>query len=348
MTTYRTIMMGFGNVGRALVELLVQRGEEIERHHGVSVRFVLVADRSGAAADPDGLDPRRLLEVKTAAGGVAAYPGGLPGVGGLDAITSTTDADLLLEASPTSVRTGEPGLSHIRTALSRGMHVVTANKGPLVVAYHDLMRLARAERVELRGAATVAAPVPALDLARYALHGTVVDSIEAVPNGTTNYILTMMENGHSLEDGVRAAQVAGIAETDPALDVDGWDSAAKIIILANAVMGVDVRLDDVSVQGIGAVTTSELAALRRQGQALKLLARARRGPHGLELSVAPAPLPLDHPLARLRNTAMGVLFHTDLLADLFVSVDGDDSPRGTAQAMLRDIVNIGRYPENSA
>jgi homoserine dehydrogenase len=220
------------------------------------------------------------------------------------------------------------------------MHVVNANKGPLVVAYHDLMRLATQHHVELRNAATVAAPTPALDLARYALHGATVESIEAVPNGTTNYILTLMATGHSLEDGIRAAQEAGIAETDPSLDVDGWDSAAKIIILANAVMGGHVRLDDVDVEGIGAVTAAELTQFRQQGLALKLLATARRQGRGLELSVAPTPLPLDHPLARLGGSGMGILFHTDLLGDLFVSVEGDDSPFGTAQSMLRDVVNI--------
>jgi len=193
----------------------------------------------------------------------------------------------------------------------------------------------------LRNAATVGAPVPSLELIRYALHGATVEWIEAIPNGTTNYILTLMEAGRSLEEGIKAAQDAKIAEPDPSLDIDGWDSAAKIIILANTVMGGDVRLDDVAVEGIGAVTGPELAQLREQGLALKLLATAQRGPDGLELSVAPTPLPLDHPLARLRNTAMGVVLHTDIIGDLIISAEGD-APLGTAQAMLRDIVNISR------
>ena len=341
MTSYRAIMMGFGNVGRAVATLFLQRGAAVERDHGVAVRLVLVADRSGAAVDPAGLDLQRLLDVKARTGGVAAYPGGgRPGLGGATAIASVA-ADLLLEASPTSVRTGEPGLAHIRAALSRGMHVVTANKGPLVVAYRDLTRLAHERGVELRYVGTVAAPTPALELARYALHGAVVESIEAVPNATTNYILTLMEAGHALEDGIRAAQEAGIAETDPALDVEGWDSAAKILILANSVMGGDLRLDEVDVEGISAVTTALLTQVRRQGCALKLLASVRRGPRGLHAAVAPTPLPLEHPLARLRHTGMAVLVHTDLLGDLLVSVEGD-SPLGTAQAMLRDVVNITR------
>ncbi|HZS86865.1 MAG TPA: homoserine dehydrogenase [Chloroflexota bacterium] len=341
MTTYRTILMGFGNVGRAVANLWLQRGAQIEREHDISLRFVMVADRSGAALDPGGLDLPRLLEVKAATGAVAAYPGAELGLGGAEAI-SHIEADLLLEASPTSVRTGEPGLSHIRAAMSHGMHVVNANKGPLVVAYHDLMRLARAENVAFLNSATVAAPIPALDIARYSLHGAQVESIEAVPNGTTNYILTLMEEGRSLDDGIRAAQQAGIAETDPSLDVDGWDSAAKIIILANTLMGGSVRLDDVSVQGIRSVGADELRDLRRRGQALKLLATVRRDGDELSLSVAPARLPLDHPLAILRGSGMGILFHTDLLGDLCVTVTGDDSPFGTAQAMLRDVVNIGR------
>ncbi len=342
MMTYRAIMMGFGNVGRAVATLLLERGAQLEHEHGVALRLVLVADRSGAAVDPQGLDLQQLLDVKAASGGVAAYPDGQAGLGGAEAIRAV-EADLLLEASPTSVRSGEPGLTHIRAALGHGMHVVNANKGPLVVAYRELTRIARAEGVELRNAATVAAPVPALDLARYALHGAVVREIEAVPNGTTNYILTLMEDeGRSLDEGIAVAQATGIAETDPSLDVDGWDSAAKIIILANAVMGGDVHLDDVAVQGIRALTADDLARARRDGHALKLLACARRDAERLELSVAPAPLPLDHPLARLRRSGMGVLFHTDLLGSLFVSVEGDDSPLGTAQAMLRDFINIAR------
>jgi len=332
-------MMGFGNVGRAVAELLLRRGDDVEREHGVSVSFVLVADRSGVAVDPNRLDLQALLDVKARAGGVAAYPGGgRPGMAPLDALAEV-EAGLLLEASPTSVRTGEPGLSYIRAAIERGMHVVNANKGPLVVAYHELMDLARGRGVELRNAATVGAPTPTLEMMRYALHGARVESIEAIPNGTTNYILTLMERGHSLDDGIAAAQDAGIAETDPTLDVDGWDSAAKILILANSLMGADVKLDDISVEGIGAVTTAELAQMREQELALKLLATATGGPDGLELSVAPTPLPLDHPLARLRDTAMGVVLHTDLIGDLVVSVEGD-GPLGTAQSMLRDIVNI--------
>jgi homoserine dehydrogenase len=332
-------MMGFGNVGRAVAELLLRRGDDVEREHGVSVSFVLVADRSGVAVDPNGLDLQALLDVKARAGGVAAYPGGgRPGMAPLDALAEV-EAGLLLEASPTSVRTGEPGLSYIRAAIGRGMHVVNANKGPLVVAYHELMGLAQERGVELRSAATVGAPTPTLEMMRYALHGARVEAIEAIPNGSTNYILTLMERGQSLDDGIAAAQAAGIAETDPTLDVDGWDSAAKILILANSLMGADVKLDDISVEGIGAVTTAELAQMREQELALKLLATATGGPDGLELSVAPTPLPLDHPLARLRNTAMGVVLHTDLIGDLVVSVEGD-GPLGTAQSMLRDIVNI--------
>jgi len=339
MPTYRAAMMGFGNVGRAVAELLLRRGADVERDHSVAVSFVLVADRSGVAVDPNGLDLQRLLDVKARDGGVAAYPGGgRPGVSPLDALREI-DADLLLEASPTSVRTGEPGLSYIRAALGRSLHVVNANKGPLVVAYRELTDLARARGVELRNAATIGAPTPTLEMARYALHGARVEAIEAIPNGTTNYILTLMEQGRSRDDGIAAAQDAGIAETDPTLDVDGWDSAAKILILANSLMGADVRLDDISVEGIGAVTTGELVQMRAQGLALKLLARASGGPDGLELSVAPTPLPLDHPLARLRDTAMGVVLRTDVIGDLIISVEGD-SPLGTAQAMLRDIVNI--------
>ncbi len=334
-------LIGFGNVGRALAGLLLHAGPRVEDAQGVVIRLVLVADRSGVAVDPEGLDLQTLLDVKAKTGGVATYPGG--GRLGVDAGTALANlnADLLFEASPTSVQTGEPGLSYIRATLERGMHVVNANKGPLVVAYHDLYALAEQRGVALRNSGTVGAPLPTLDLLRYSLHGAVVESIEAIPNGTTNYILSLMERGRSFEEGLAAAQDAGIAEPDPSLDIDGWDSAAKIMIMASAFMGAHVRLSDVAVEGIGRIGAPEAAQARDAGTVLKLLATARRTPDGVELAVSPTRLDLDHPLARLKDTGMGVVLTTDILGTIVLTVEGD-APLGTAQAMLRDAVNIGR------
>jgi len=339
--TFDAALIGFGNVGRALAGLLLKVGRSVEDAQGVTIRLVLVADRSGVAVDPAGLDLQTLLDVKARTGGVAAYPGG--GRPGVDAGTAldTLQADLLFEASPTSAETGEPGLSYIRAALERGMHVVNANKGPLVVAYHDLHALAERQGVALRNSGTVGAPLPTFDLLRYALHGVVVESIEAIPNGTTNYILSLMERGRSFEQGLEAAQDAGIAEPDPSLDIDGLDSAAKIMIMASAFMGAHVRLSDVVVEGIGQITVPEVVQARDEGVVLKLLATARRRPDGVDLAVGPTRLDLDHPLARLKDTGMGVVLTTDILGTIVLTVEGD-APLGTAQSMLRDAVNIGR------
>lgn len=339
--TFDAALIGFGNVGRALAGLLLEVGQSVEDTQGVAIRLVLVADRSGIAVDPAGLDLQTLLDVKAKTGSVAAYPdGGRPGV---DAATVLPDlhAHLLFEASPTSVQTGEPGLSYIRAALERGMHVVNANKGPLVVAYHDLHALAEQRGVALRNSGTVGAPLPTLDLLRYSLHGAVVESIEAIPNGTTNYILSLMERGRTFEEGLEAAQDAGIAEPDPSLDIDGWDSAAKIMIMASAFMGVRASLSAVAVEGIAQIGAPEVVRARADGVTLKLLATARRTSNGVELAVAPTRLDLDHPLARLHDTGMGVVLTTDILGTIVLTVEGD-APLGTAQSMLRDAVNIGR------
>jgi homoserine dehydrogenase len=333
--------MGAGNVGRRFLEL-ISRKQDTLRRLGLELTVAGVADTSGLAVCPDGLDPQQIVDLKAGGQGVAAYPGwGQPGALPLEMV-EMVEADLLLEASPANMVDGQPGLTCIEAALCRGRHVVTANKAPLVLAFPRLREMARAHGVELRFDATVAGGLPAVYLGQRDLAAAEVERLEGVLNLTTNYILTRMaDDGLSYAQALHDAQVAGHAETDPSLDVEGWDAANKLVILAHTVLGQPASLDDVAVEGILGITPGMLAQAVADGQRVKLVATAHRRGDGYHLSVAPTWLAIDHPLAQLGPKQMGIVFHTDICGVLSAAIV-EETPVPTAAAMLRDVVDIYR------
>ncbi|MCX7855502.1 MAG: homoserine dehydrogenase, partial [Anaerolineae bacterium] len=321
--TIRLLLVGLGNLGRRFCDLLAWKGPEVEARYGLRLLLVGAADSRGAAYDPAGLDPARVAALKEAGRSVADLPGvGRPGLSAADLIAQA-DADLLCEASPVNLRQGaEPGLTHVRLALERGMHVVTPNKGPLVLAYRELHDLAARRSVQLRFDGTVAGGLPAIYIGQRDLRGATVHRIEAVPNLCTGYILELLADGLSWEEAQARAREEGVLEADPSFDLEGWDAAAKLVILVNGVMGVPARLEEVERTGITALSGADVVAARREGRVYKLLATADRRPDGsVAMRVAPVPLPDDHFLARLGRKQMGVVYHTDIYGTLMAAID---------------------------
>lgn len=340
MTDIRLALTGFGNVGKGLAMLLAENSEAYQRSYGMRILLTGVADRQGAIAYPDGIDPAVLLRVKEAEGTVAGYPGGEPGLAG-GAFLDRCEAQVLVEASSTNFEDGEPGWSYIRGGIERGMDSILASKGALVLHWTDLMAAAEAHHVQVRFSATVGAPLPILELARHVLLGTTIEVIEGVVNATSNQILSSMAEGLSYEDGVRRAQEIGIAETDPTLDVDGWDAAAKAVIIANAVLGADLRLSDVARTGIRAIDRRDLDEARMSGAAIKSIARIARHEGAVQAEVRLDRRPLADPLGGLRNDEMGVVFHTSPLG-VMASTARSTAGGGvvTALTVLRDLFNL--------
>ncbi len=254
---------------------------------------------------------------------------------------ATAEADFLLEASPVNLNQGaEPGLTCIRTALRRGMHVVTPNKGPLVVAFQELHELAAAQGVQLRFDGTVAGGLPALNIGRRDLRGAVVHRLEAVPNLVTGFIMDLLSDGLSWDEAVAQGRESGALEGDGSWDLEGWDAAAKLLILTNAVLGYPARLEDVTLTGITRVRRDTLRLARQRGCRYRLLARAeRRGDGSYDLSVAPTPLPRDHPLGHMGRKQMGVIYYTDIYGTITATIDEPD-PIPSAMTMLRDMLDI--------
>lgn len=333
------IFHGLGNVNRRVLRILHDKMELLHNRYQLDPLIVGVVDSQGAAWDPKGLDPSEILALKAAGRSVAEHPAGRPGMSGL-ALLEQAEADVLLEASPLNLETGQPGLGCIQAALSRGMHVVTSNKGPLVLAYQELMELARSNGVGIKFSATVGGGLPAVNIGQRDLAGATILRLEGILNLTSHYILSQMSAGTSFEEALAQAQAEGHAEADPRLDVEGWDAAAKLVILANAVLGQPTALADVEVTGITDVTYEQICQARMERQIIKPLAWAeRRADGGYALRVSPARLPLHHPLARLTPHQMAVVYHTDIAGTVAAVIDEED-PMPTAAAMVRDLIDI--------
>jgi homoserine dehydrogenase len=336
----RVVLMGVGNVGRRFLELLVCKKGTLRERLGLELIVVGVADSSGVAICPTGLDPQQIVKLKGEGKGASACtPWARPGVSSLE-MARTVEADLLLEASPVNLKDGQPGLGYIETALSRGMHVVTANKGPLALAFSRLVDLARERGVQLRYDATVAGGLPAVNLGRRDLAAADILRLEGILNLTTNYVLTRMaQDGLSYEQALAEARTAGNAEADPSLDVEGWDAANKLIILAHSVLRYPAMLDEVDVQGITHIDCAVLEQAAAQGKRIKPLAIAERKGDGYRLSVGPVGLDAGHPLAQLGCSQMGVVYHTDINGVISAAIV-EETPLPSASAMLSDVVQI--------
>jgi homoserine dehydrogenase len=337
MRTTRLAIIGLGNVGRRLLELIQVKRDLLRARYDLELVVVGAADTTGIVLADEPLNLATLLRLKRERKGIEEYPDfGQPGATAQQLVQQCR-ADILVELSLTNLKHGEPGLSAIRNALKRRMNVVTANKGPLVLAYQELVALARANGAQLLHSATVTGGLPTLNIGTRDLGTAVIEKFEGVVNGTTNYILSRMAQGQTYEQALKHAQEIGMAEADPSLDVDGWDAANKLVIIANAVLRRPTKLADLTVEGIRKVTPADLEAAAAHRETIKLIAAAERVGNDYRLSVKPTLLEQSHPLAKLGAGMMGAMYHTDINGTIFAAIEEDD-PYPTAAGVLRDIV----------
>ncbi len=338
MHSTRLVVIGLGNVGRRLLELIQLKRDTLRARFERDFLLVGVCDSTGGVSDPQGLDISRILELKRARRGVGHLANAQTNVAPAEWL-SDLEADIVVELTPTNLKNGEPGLSTIRAALARQLPVVTANKGPLVLAYSELAALARQNGVPLLHSAAVTGGLPTLNIGTRDLGVATIERVEGILNGTTNYILSRMAEGQSYDEALKHAQDIGMAEADPSLDVDGWDAANKLVIIANAVLGRPTTLKDVTVEGIRRITLDDMRNAAEHRQTIKLIALAERIGKDYNLSVRPTRLDQSHPLARLGAGTMGIIYETDINGTIFAMIQEND-PYPTAAAVLRDIVQV--------
>jgi len=339
--TVDIVLVGVGNLGRRFIQLIDDKAFYLKGHYGLEFRLIGVADSRGVAYAPAGLDPRLIVRIKEEARSVGEYPAaGQMGTTAIE-LMDKAEANVLCEASPVHLKEGgEPGLSCIRAAISRGMHVVTPNKGPIVLAYQELVDAALANGVELRFDGTVAGGLPALYLGARDLRGATIHRIEAVPNLVTGYILDLLAAGNQWGEALSCARESGHLEADQSWDIDGWDAAAKLVILANAVLGFPARLEDVDREGIKEISADKIRGESEQGRKIRLFAVAERKKDGCyTLRVGPKSVPEGHPLGHLGPHELGVVYYTDIYGRITAIID-EPTPIPSAATMLRDILDI--------
>jgi homoserine dehydrogenase len=341
MRSYRLALIGFGNVGQGFAQILREQGADLAHNLEVEFKIVAVSDPlKGSIYQPEGFAPAALLECVQAGRSLETLPAAAHGWDAQRTIAES-NADAIIELSYTDLKTGEPATSHIRQALERGLHAVTTNKGPIALHYPELSALARRKGVQLGLEGTVMSGTPALRLGTELLAGAGVSRIQGIVNGTTNYILTQMESGTAYAAALAEAQAQGYAEADPTGDVEGFDAAGKVVILANVLLGAAMRMEDVDRQGITKLTPDDIAAARAAGERWKLIASVEKTPEGVKASVRPTRLPLSHPLASVSGPSNAVTFTSALLGD--VTLVGPGAGRlATGYAILGDLLAIAR------
>jgi homoserine dehydrogenase len=334
----RLALVGFGNVGRRFAERLPGRYGRVLRSAGLAPLVTGIATaRHGIAIDPRGLALGRALRRVRAGGSLAALHRGAP-VASVAEFIRRVPADALLELTPLDPLRGEPATRHVRLALRRGLHVVTANKGPVAFGLRSLRALARRRGRLFLHEGAVMDGTPIFNLHQRCLRGVRVLGFRGLLNATTTRILSRMQRGVSFEAALREAQRAGVAEADPRHDVDGWDAAVKGCAIANALMGARLRPRDVRRRGIAGVTAAEVRRALSSGARLRLIVRGRRRGRRVTLRVAAERVPVDDLL--VSSGADGVLvLETDLMGEVGIW-EGAGGVDQTAYALLSDLLAL--------
>jgi homoserine dehydrogenase len=342
--THKLAFIGFGTVGQGLAEIFRDKGDILRDTLGFDARVVAVSDMlKGAVYHPDGLDVARLLEVVQATGKLDDYPDS-PGLErGWDSLKTIreTNADSIVEVSFTDVDTGQPAIDYCRTAFESGKNVVMSNKGPVALAYAELSALAQEKGVRWGFEGTVMSGTPALRMPLTALAGNEISEVRGIFNGTTNYILTKMEEGMAYDDALRQAQELGYAEADPTDDVEGYDAQGKVVILANVVMNAPLTKKEVGCQGISHLTQADINQARAGGKRWKLIGRAKKEGDRVVASVGPEMVPLTDPLAGVMGATNAITYECDLAGPITLVGAGAGRVE-TGYSILIDLINIQR------
>ena len=335
----RIILCGFGVVGQSLVKLFDSRSEDLYAKYGLKPRVVGVFDSKGSAIDSSGLDLGKLVETKKKFGTVKNYAKTKNDMSGLD-IIKNLEAEVLIETTASNYKDAEPGMTHITSAMKKGMHVISVNKGPLALAFPSLLELATYNQVMLKFSGTVGGGTPILDYAKDSLRGERITSFAGILNGTTNYILTNMANGLSFDSALKDAKEKGYVEADESLDLDGLDAAAKLVILANWIMGMKVTMPDIKCTGIRKVTSEDIKKAGKKKCAIKLIASCDR-----ELEVAPKEVSIDDPLC-VNGTLNAIAFTSEHSGTQTIIGKGAGGME-TASSILRDLLDIRQETSRS-
>ncbi len=341
MREMKVILVGFGNVAKALARLLEKKQATLQKDFGFSTKIVAIATaRHGVAIDPSGIDAEIAIKIASDGGSLDQLSKGTPPSSVLELIR-TCPADVMFENSPVNHVTGQPAIDHLRAALECGMHAITANKGPVVHAYRELTDLAAQKGHRFLFESAVMDGAPIFSLFRGPLPAIELRGFQGILNSCTNILLELMEQGKPFDEAVKYAQSIGIAETDPSADIDGWDASIKVAALATVVMGIPLKPAEIDRTGIRGITPEMIKDALAAGERWKLVCTAKRDGDKVIAKVAPQRVKPSTPLYSINGTSSYVQFETDTLPGLGI-VESNPGPETTAYGLLADMINAVR------
>lgn len=337
----RIAIVGFGGVGKAFLKLLLDKRQEL-LIEGIEPKVKYIISSRGGIYNPKGIDILDLIDFLGTNRDITQYIYGGSKDIKFENIIDRDDVDMVIEMTPTNKITGEPGMTHILKSLKNGYDVITANKGPIMLAYKNLSQVAHENNVQLGIGCTTGGALPSINGGVIDLAGSKIISIEGVLNGTTNFILNEMEStGNEYSAALKTAQESGIAETDPTLDVEGWDTATKLLILSNVLMDGEKTLEDINVEGITTIKASDIEEAAKLGLKYKLVGKTVRKEDSIEMTVKLMRLSPDNPLFGVDGKNKAVRYTSDTLGDLTI-IGGASGVVPAAASILRDLINIKR------
>lgn len=334
----RILFIGFGNVAKETARILIEK----ELYPGIDLTPTVVGiftQRHAGVENTQGLNLKSILNNLKERNSLVGNDNELSSLNPLEA-AQKLDYDILLELSALSIsEKGEPASSYIKAALERGKSVVSANKGPVAFNYHKLKKLADEKGARYMFESAVMDGAPVFNLVQRCMKGCTIKGFSGILNGTTNYILSYMENGGTFEAGVKQAQEAGIAEADPTMDTDGWDPAAKTAAFANVLMGADITPYDVERKGISQITPEMCQDALKHGKRLKLMCRAQNIDGKIMASVKVEEVNKDDIMALISHFGAAIRIESDLMHSNTIVQDRPDL-LDTAYGVIEDLISI--------
>lgn len=333
MKTLKLAMIGYGNAGKAFVQMLNKKKSDIQNEYGYEIKIVAISTKSkGSIIEPNGIDASN-MENSFQKERDSFY------------VIDNVDYDVMIESTPISISTGQPAIDHIKHAFKRNKHVITANKGPIARAYNELKQIAEENNSLFYYETTVMDGTPIFNLVDNTLRGCKIIGIQGILNSTTNYVINEVSKGVTFDDAVKEGQKRGFVEADPSMDLDGWDASAKLTALMNVMMDAHLTPDKINRTGIYDITKADIDEAKSRGNVIKLMCRGKIEDGKPVGTVAPVEIPENSMFASINGTAAALTLTTDLLGPISIieqvhEPEIDQTAYGILSDLYRVIVNF--------
>lgn len=329
-------IIGFGGVAKAFIKLVNDKRDYLrERNLDINIKYII--RKSGGIYNREGINLEQLISSNFDLN-IFDFKENID----INYILKNKDIDTIIELTNTNIEDGEPGLTHIKLALNNNINVVTGNKGPIVLQYKELKEIADKNKLRLEIGCTTGGALPSINVGSYDIAGSEILEIQGILNGTSNYILSeMYERNLSYNEILKKAIDSGIAEANYKLDVEGFDTACKILILANSLMNSNLTLNDLDIRGIDNIDIDFINKEKDKKNKIKLIGKVYKENQKIKAYVRPEVININHPLYFIDGKNKGVLYKTDTLGDISI-IGGASGTRNAAASILRDIINMDK------